>query len=231
MGKIFEGIFKATAYPLEMLVFKTKFHYENKKEQGRKIKGSAIVASNHTSVYDFAQIMQTFFSRHLCCLMADVLFLRKPKILGWFLKLFKPIIIHREGKNFSFINESVEHLNKGGVIEIYPESRIPESYEEKPLEFKPSMAYIAMLSNAPIIPVYTDGNYFNGKRANVMIGKKIYVNDLIDENLSETENIQRITEYVRNRIIELKDETERRKSKKSKKEKEAQNAVNQKLSV
>ena len=52
-----------------------------------------------------------------------------------------------------------------------------------------------------------------------------------DENLSETENIQRITEYVRNRIIELKDETERRKSKKSKKEKEAQNAVNQKLSV
>lgn len=226
MGRIFEAIFKTTSYPIEMLVFKTKFHYEDKKEQGRKIKGSAIVVSNHTSVYDFAQIMQTFFNRHLCCLMADVLFLRKPKILGWFLKLFKPIIIHREGKNFAFINESVEHLKKGGVIEIYPESRIPEPHEKTPLEFKPSMAYIAMLSGAPIIPVYTDGNYFNNKRANVMIGKKINVNDLIDDSLSDGENIQRITEYVRNRIIELKNETERRKNKKAtKEEKEAQGCV------
>ena len=41
MGKIFEGVFKATAYPIEMLVFKTKFHYEDKKQQNRKIKGSA----------------------------------------------------------------------------------------------------------------------------------------------------------------------------------------------
>lgn len=219
MGKIFEGFFKASAYPVEMLVFKTKFHYEDKKAQGRKIKGSAIVASNHTSVYDFAQIMQTFFSRHLCCLMADILF-KQGKLLSWFLKRFNPIVIHREGKNFSFINDAVDHLNSGGVLEIYPEARIPEKNEETPLEFKPSIAYIAMLSKAPIIPVYTDGNYFNSKRANVMIGKPIDVTELIDENLSEGENIARITEYVRNKIIELRDETERRKNKKQKKEKE-----------
>ena len=218
MGRIFEGFFKITSYPLEALVFRTKFHYEDKKDQSRKIKGSAIVVSNHTSVFDFGQITQAFVTRHIRCLMADVLFERE-KILGWFLKRLDPIIIHREGKNFSFINEAVETLNKGGVVEIYPEARIPLKGEQTPLEFKPSMAYIAMLSGAPIIPVYLDGKYFSKKRANMMIGKKIYPVDLIDKNLSESENINKITEYVRNKIIELRDETERRKVKKSKKEK------------
>lgn len=218
MGILFEGFFKATAWPLEALVFRTKFHYEDKKDQSRKIKGAAIVASNHTSLLDFGQIMQVFIGRRVRCLMADVLF-KREKILGWFLKRLNPIIIHREGKNFSFINETVEVLNKGGVVEIYPESRLPIKGEQTPLEFKPSMAYIALLSNAPIIPVYTDGNYLTWKRANVMIGKKIYPADLVDENLTESENISKITEYVRNKIIELRDETERRKVKKSKKEK------------
>lgn len=214
MGRFFTGFVKTTAFPVESLVFRAKHYYEDKSVQGRKIKGAALVVSNHTSVWDFAQIMQTFFGRHLRCLVADLMF-NKSKAYAWLLKNLDAIKISREGKNFSFIEQSVEILKKGGVVEIYPESRIPNAGEETPLEFKPSFAYIAMLSKAPIIPVYTDGNYFGKGRAHVMVGKPIYIVDIIDESLETSENIKKITDFVRNKIIELRDETEKRKQTKA----------------
>ena len=212
MGKLFTGIVKVTAYPIELVVFRTKIHYEDKSVQGRKIKGPAIIVSNHTSVYDFAQIMQVFFGRHLHCLMADILYRNRP--MRWLLKELDGIKISREGKNFSFVEKSVDILKNGGVIEIYPEARIPEPNEVTPLEFKPSAAYIAILSGAPIIPVYTDGNYFGKGRANVMIGKPINPSDIIDPSLEMSKNIETLTNYIRNKVISLRDETNRKKEQK-----------------
>lgn len=212
MGKLFTGIVKVTAYPIELVVFRTKIHYEDKSVQGRKIKGPAIIVSNHTSVYDFAQMMQVFFGRHLHCLMADILYRNRP--MRWLLKELDGIKISREGKNFSFVEKSVDILKNGGVIEIYPEARIPEPNEVTPLEFKPSAAYIAILSGAPIIPVYTDGNYFGKGRANVMIGKPINPNDIIDPSLEMSKNIETLTNYIRNKVISLRDETNSKKEQK-----------------
>jgi 1-acyl-sn-glycerol-3-phosphate acyltransferase len=212
MGKLFTGIVKVTAYPIELVVFRTKIHYEDKSVQGRKIKGPAIIVSNHTSVYDFAQIMQVFFGRHLHCLMADILYRNRP--MRWLLKELDGIKISREGKNFSFVEKSVDILKNGGVIEIYPEARIPEPNEVTPLEFKPSAAYIAILSGAPIIPVYTDGNYFGKGRANVMIGKPINPSDIIDPSLEMSKNIETLTNYIRNKVISLRDETNSKKEQK-----------------
>jgi 1-acyl-sn-glycerol-3-phosphate acyltransferase len=212
MGKLFTGIVKVTAYPIELVVFRTKIHYEDKSVQGRKIKGPAIIVSNHTSVYDFAQIMQVFFGRHLHCLMADILYRNRP--MRWLLKELDGIKISREGKNFSFVEKSVDILKNGGVIEIYPEARIPEPNEVTPLEFKPSAAYIAILSGAPIIPVYTDGNYFGKGRANVMIGKPINPSDIIDPSLEMSKNIETLTNHIRNKVISLRDETNSKKEQK-----------------
>ena len=212
MGKLFTGIVKVTAYPIELVVFRTKIHYEDKSVQGRKIKGPAIIVSNHTSLYDFAQMMQVFFGRHLHCLMADILYRNRP--MRWLLKELDGIKISREGKNFSFVEKSVDILKNGGVIEIYPEARIPEPNEVTPLEFKPSAAYIAILSGAPIIPVYTDGNYFGKGRANVMIGKPINPNDIIDPSLEMSKNIETLTNYIRNKVISLRDETNNKKEQK-----------------
>lgn len=212
MGKLFTGIVKVTAYPIELVVFRTKIHYEDKSVQGRKIKGPAIIVSNHTSLYDFAQMMQVFFGRHLHCLMADILYRNRP--MRWLLKELDGIKISREGKNFSFVEKSVDILKNGGVIEIYPEARIPEPNEVTPLEFKPSAAYIAILSGAPIIPVYTDGNYFGKDRANVMIGKPINPNDIIDPSLEMSKNIETLTNYIRNKVISLRDETNNKKEQK-----------------
>jgi 1-acyl-sn-glycerol-3-phosphate acyltransferase len=134
--------------------------------------------------------------------------------MRWLLKELDGIKISREGKNFSFVEKSVDILKNGGVIEIYPEARIPEPNEVTPLEFKPSAAYIAILSGAPIIPVYTDGNYFGKGRANVMIGKPINPSDIIDPSLEMSKNIETLTNYIRNKVISLRDETNSKKEQK-----------------
>lgn len=196
-----QGFVRFTAWPAYFACFRNKVHYEDKKNQNRKIKGSAIIVSNHTSVYDFAVMLYLFPFRTLRYLMAETLMDRKK--LGKFLKMMGGIRVDRDSYNFDFINKSLDILENKGVVGVFPEGRLPKEGEERPLPFKPSGAYIAYLSGQPIIPVYTMGSYFNKKRNHVIIGKKIDVNDIIDSNLSEKENIEKINEVLRQRIIEL----------------------------
>lgn len=199
---------KITAWLPQLVVFRTKIHYKNKSAQGRSIKGAAIVISNHTSVYDFAALMFTFYMRNLRCLMAEVLFNKNP-LFGWFLKALGGIRIERDIYNFSFVSKSCDILSKGGVVEIFPEARLPLKGESRPLPFKPSAAYIALLSGAPVIPVYTTGSYFCKARNHIMIGERIDTSEIIDPKLSERENIERLTEHFRNTIMELQNELEK----------------------
>lgn len=202
MSRIFIYFVKITGYLAQLLVFRTKIYYEDKKVQSRRIKGKAIVMSNHTSVYDFALYLYVFFFRVIRFQMAEVLF--KKKLLSLFLKLMGGIKVDRNIHDFSFIDKSTKHLNKNGVIGIFPESRLPKEGEETPLEFKPSISYLALSSDTKIIPVYTTGGYFK-KRIKVIIGKPIDVSLYYDSSKDEKTNINFVTNILREKIIELRD--------------------------
>ena len=202
MIRFFNGFVKVTGWLVQKIIFRTKIYYEDKNVQSRHIKGKAIISSNHTSVYDYAVMLFVFLFRTLRYQMAEVLF--KKKGLGLFLKCMGGIYVNRDTHDFSFIYKSEEILNKGGVIGTFPESRLPLPNEERPLEFKTSTAYLALLTNTNIIPVYTDGVYFKKVCARVIIGKPIVVSDIVDDNLSEKENIDFINKNLRDKIIDLK---------------------------
>lgn len=192
---------KVTAWPVQKVVFRTKIFYQDKAVQNRKIKGPAIVVSNHTAVWDYAIWLFVFISRTLRFQMAELLF-KKP-VLGPFLRGLGGILVDRNAYDFSFLDSSMQILEKGGVVGVFPESRIPRPEEQRPLPFKPSAAWLAILSGAPVIPVYTNGVYFSMRRAKVVIGTPFYAADFTDEALSEKENISRVNEVLRARIIEL----------------------------
>ena len=156
---------------------------------------------NHTSVWDYAALMFVFFFRTLRAQMAEVLFEKQP--LGLFLKMMGGVRVDRNVYDFGFVSQSQRILEKGGVVEIFPESRLPLKGEERPLPFKPSAAYLGLLSGAPMIPVFTNGAYFSKKRARVIIGKPLYARALTDDSLSEKENIARVSEALREKIISL----------------------------
>ncbi|MBQ9414646.1 MAG: 1-acyl-sn-glycerol-3-phosphate acyltransferase [Clostridia bacterium] len=192
---------KITAWPLQWLCFRTKVIYEDPAVQKRAIKGEAILISNHTSIFDYAVYLFVFFGRTLRFQMAEVLF-EKP-VLGWLLKRLGGIRVDRNAFDFGFVAASQDVLDHGGVVGIFPESRLPQAGEERPLPFKTSAAYIALSTGAPVIPVYTNGSYFNRHRARIVIGKPFYAGDWTDDTLSDKENIDRVTVKMRERIIEL----------------------------
>ena len=201
MIRFFNFFVKVTGWLVQKIVFRTKIYYEDKKVQSRKIKGPAIIASNHTSVWDYCIFVFVFLFRTLRYQMAEVLF--KKKVLGLFLKLMGGIYVNRDTHDFSFIDKSNDLLNKGWVVGCFPESRLPLPNEERPLEFKVSTIYLALQSGVEIIPLYTNGVYFKKARVRVMIGTPFNARDYVDDSLSEKENVERITKLLRERIIEL----------------------------
>ena len=199
---LFQLFVRITGYPVYRLWANPRFRYEDRKVQGRLIKGKAIIVSNHTTVWDFGFWLYALPFRAHRCIMADVL-KHINFFLTLFLKLNQGIFVSRKAQDLGFIKQCQHILDRGGVVQVFPESRIAEADEEKPLPFKPSFVHIALESNAPIIPLYSSGDYFKKGRVRAAIGKPIYVKDLYDESKSHKENLLEIAEYVRRKVIEL----------------------------
>lgn len=204
MKFLFVWFVKITGWIPQLLGLRIKVYYEDKRVQSKKIKGSAIVVSNHNGVMDFAVMMFVFWRRTLRCVVAEIMY-QKNFIFTAFLRMMGTIRVDRSAHDFSFIEKGAEILRRGGVVEIYPEGRIPEKDEERPLEFKPSAVYLALESGAPIIPVYNSRRSFSDKRSAVIIGKPIYMRELYDDALDEKENIKNLTAILRGKIIELEE--------------------------
>ena len=219
MSKVLNWFVKITGFPLEFFFYRKKIYYEDKKHTNRKIKGAAIVISNHTDIYDYPLMMYTFLSRNLHVLVAEITY-DKNIFMKWFLKGLGAIRVDRNNHDFAFMSEVSNLLNKKKVVLIYPESRLPLEEERGTLlDFKPSYIYSALETGAPIIPVYTTGVYGKAKRkkkdrARLIIGKKIFVNDLYDSNKSEKDNIEYINKYIKDKVADLGKLLEEKKNEK-----------------
>ena len=208
MISLYNWFVKITGYFVQLFMFRNKVYYQDRSVQSRRIKGSAIIVSNHVTIMDFAVMMFVFYSRTLRCLIAELMFSQNI-FLTILLKFLGGIKVNRDSHDFSFVNKCCKILKKGGIIEIYPEARLPKEGEATPLPFKSSAAYIALESGAPVIPVYNTGRYFKGGRNRVIIGTPIDVREYYDGSLSHTENLEAISEILRQRVIELRNELEK----------------------
>ena len=202
MIRFFNYFTKITGYPMQWFCFHAHYFYEDKDAQGRYIKGPAILISNHTSVWDYALILFTFFFRTVRYQMAEILFEKKP--LGLFLRMMGGIRVDRDTHDFGFIAKSEAILDRGGIVGIFPESRLPREGEERPLPFKPSAAHLALMTGVKVIPIYCVGSYFNGKNSHVVIGKPFYAADYLDDAADEKENLERVSNAMREQVITLR---------------------------
>ena len=209
MRFLFHWFVKITGFIPQLLVFRTKVYYEDQRVQGRYIRGRAIVVANHTSVLDVATMLFVFPWRTLRVVAAEIMYAKNP-FMSALLYLLGAIRVDRESHDFSFLSACERILKKGGVVEIYPEARLPKAGEERPLPLKPSAVYLALQTETPIVPVYTNGEMFSRKRLRVVIGKPIDVCRLYDDQKSEKENIESINTYLRGKIIELGQQIERK---------------------
>ena len=210
---LFNWLVKITGWPIYALLLRPKIYYENKKVQSRRIRGSAIVVSNHTAILDFAVTMFTFPSRTLRCAVAELMY-EKNFFMTFLLRALGTVRVDRTTHDFAFLSACGKILGRGGVVEIYPESRLPDPGEPTPLEFKPSAVYLALQTATPIIPICNNTRFFEKKRMRIMIGTPIDVRALYNDELSEKENIANITAHIRGKIIEFSQRLEEKEKEK-----------------
>ena len=206
--ELFRWIGLLLAYPLQLIFFKRKTYYEDKKSQSRFIKGGALVISNHYSVFDYMVNLFLFPGRKLFVVMAEMIF-KRGKFFHWAMRCFGGIRSDRDIKGMRFIDESVKVLERGKLVQIYPEAHTTD--DGNMLDFKPSYIMIALRAGVPIIPVMTDGNYGFFKRVHIIIGKKIYLTDYCTSLNPTREEIVALNEMVYAKAVELREELERRK--------------------
>lgn len=207
VSRLILGFVKITGIIPALIFLKPKIHYIDKSKQGTKLPSPCILMSNHQSLLDFVLYLVVFPFRTIRFLMAEVLF-NKNKLFSWFLYKIGGIKVDRNAFDFGFIGDSLEVLDKGGTIGIFPESRLPINGVHFP--FKPSVVFIALRTDAPIVPVYTDGNYSIFKRANIMIGEKINIKDFCCGDNPSQQNLEELTKILEEKVLHLQKELENR---------------------
>ena len=194
------------------IFLRPKVYYINKESQGKKLPKPCILMSNHKSLMDFVLYMNMYPFRTLRFLIAEVMF-NKGKMFAKFLFSIGGIFVNRDTRDFSFVAESLKVLDNGGTVGIFPESRLP--VDGKPWPFKPSVVFIALRTDAPIVPMYTDGAYSLKKRTRVMIGEKIYLRDYCADENPSPEEIMRLTKILEDKTFALGEELKKRVEKKN----------------
>lgn len=198
---LFVGFVKLTGLLPAWLFLKPRVHLAPGAK--RKLPKNCILVSNHISLMDFVLCLLVFPCRTIRFLIAEVLY-NKNKVLGLFLNLIGGIRVDRDAKSFDFVSHALEVLDKGGIVGVFPQGRLPLKGMHFP--FTVSTAFIALHTQAPIVPVYTDGNYGITKRANLVIGTPIYLQEFVKEGLSESEQLAHLTKLLEETVFNLKEE-------------------------
>ena len=189
------------AWPVQFIYFKKKIYYEDRKSQGRTIKGGAIIVSNHRSFKDYMMYMYVFYFRKMYCLMSELIY-KKGKILSFLVTCLGGIKVDRFSFDMSFIGKSVDLLEKKKkCIVIFPEAKINK--EKRLQRFTTSYILMALRANVPIIPVYTLGKYGLFRRSRMAIGKKIYLSDYCNTTNPTKEELEYLNNIVKNKILDL----------------------------
>lgn len=198
---LFVGFVKLTGILPALIFLKPRVHLAPGAK--RKLPKNCILVSNHISLMDFVLCLLVFPCRTIRFLIAEVLYNRNV-FLKLFLNLVGGIRVDRDAKSFDFVSHALEVLDNGGTVGVFPQGRLPLKGQKFP--FTVSTAFIAMHTNAPIIPVYTDGRYGITKRANLVIGAPIYLQEFAKEGLSEQEQLAQLTQRLEETVYQLKEE-------------------------
>ena len=203
------GVF--LGYPLQLLFFKRKTLWEDKKAT-KLHKGGKLIISNHFNMFDYVLGCFVVFPRKLNAVAGEHAF--RSRFFRFGMKFFGTVEANRETRSMKFIDQSVDIIN----MQIYPEGR--NTPDGKIHEFKHSYLVIAYRAGCPIVPIVTDGNYGIFKRTRVYVGKEIDVSPYFEESRAEGRrtppraDLERANEYVFAKVLELRRLLEEDKAKK-----------------
>ena len=152
------------------IVCKAIFFVNVKGSENIPKSGAAILAVNHTSLWD-APVISCVTSRKMRTMAKAELF--RNKLFGALLRTCGAFPVNRGTNDITAIKTALRTLKDGGIFTIFPTgTRVKD---ESSAEAKSGVALIASKSGAPVIPVTIRGGYKLFKKVTIYVGKPMYV--------------------------------------------------------
>ncbi len=203
--EIFRWIGTVTGWPAQWIFFKKKVYFEGGDASLRRIRGGALIISNHFNPLDYVANAFLVFPRKLFVVASEDAF-RNPWIT-FGMSFFGGIQANRVTRDMSFLDRSAAVISRGHLVQIFPEGR--NTPDGKIHKFFPSYIGIARRANCPIIPVVSDGNYGLFRRLHVIIGQPIRLSELLPEESGKPSETRYLNDNIRQHVLDLRAELDR----------------------
>lgn len=170
-------------------------------KKNTKIKGKAVIISNHISMWD-PLFISVVFSRQVFWMGKIELF--KNVFARFFFHIVKAFPVRRGEGDLPAIRHAFKLLRDGKLFGIFPEGTRIKSGEIS--RFEPGTSMIALKNDAPIIPLYIKGNYKAFRRMKLIIGEPIRLADYVGSK-SDPSTVEAASRFLENKIKDLRNTT------------------------
>lgn len=170
-------------------------------KKNSRIKGKALIISNHISMWD-PLIIAVIVKRQIFWMGKMELF--KNIIARAFFKAMKAFPVRRGEGDLAAIRHAFRVLRDGKLFGIFPEGTRNKSGEIT--RFEPGTSMIALKNDAPVVPIYIKGKYKLFRRMKVIIGDPIRLADYVGPK-TDTGTVEAATRVLENKLKNLKNTT------------------------
>ena len=195
---LFYDFVKITAAIPGLLWFRPKKIYVSQRAR-EKIKGGALLVSNHSGDIDPIILMFTvWYRRHHFIATTDLF---NTKLKRFMFESFHCIEIDKENVSMKAFRDIVECMQKDKLVAMFPEGYLTRNEEIQ--KFKSGAVLMAITAKKPIIPVYIKKRKSIFNRQCVIVGEAINPIEMCGK-MPSLVDMEKISELLREKEKELK---------------------------
>lgn len=180
-----------------LIWLRPKIRYASKAAK-KRIRGGALIISNHSSFVDpaFAMFAVWYRRQYFVCHKAFM----DTKAGPFFHAAGCLIPIDADNFNIGSFRAITDSLKQGKAVVLFPEGHVGSG--EKMTEFKSGMVLISMQSKRPIVPIYLKPRAHWYSRLKAVIGEPVDITKMYS-GMPAFSKIEEITKLLREREEEL----------------------------
>lgn len=164
--------------------------------------GGVILCSNHIHALD-SVLYVTRIRRMVYSMGKEELF--NTKFKNWFMRAMGVFPVKRDSASEEAINTSIQHLNDGDLLAIFPEGT--RNGLAKGVKPKKGVALIALKAKAPIVPMAMEGSFKPFTKIKIRIGEPMEFSEYYPKEGEKINprHLITITNTVMDKVVELRD--------------------------
>lgn len=170
-----------------------------------KLRGGAVVVSNHVGLSDPIVLESAFWYRRMFFLAGEIVM--KNPIVAFLLRGAGCIKIDRNISDIEAIRKAVSVLKDGRLLAVFPQGGIHDTGSVS--EIKAGAILLAVQAGVPIIPSYSQKPKHRLHRRTMVIGEAIDPKALCGKKLPSMADIDKISAVLIERIEQCREQYEK----------------------